>query len=266
MSKQKRYHKFSLGHFGSVQEYTVVFACFFAVSLALAGTASALDAVSVTRTGPNSVSAGGDVNVTIVVESNVNQLYGVVVEEQFAGQYVSSDGELVQERDPLYRPDFIRWEFNLPPGWRKELHYVVSPYQPGIMIMIPTAVYLENATGEYYVEPDYLEVDVTCNGNGRCETEEGEDYLTCPGDCTTGIRDDNCDLMEDERCDPDCEAGYDPDCGDSKEGEDLEVQPANLLLVFGAAAAIVLVVLMLLFFKRSKSAAGSVMPGAVRHS
>lgn len=216
MSAQKHYDErgFS-GRIGRTYDYTLAFACFFAVSLVLAWTAAGLGDVTVTRAGPSSVSAGEDVNVTIVVESNVNQLYSVVVEEQFTGEYVSSDGVLVQERDPLYRPDFIRWEFNLPPGWRKELHYVVSPYQPGMMILIPTSVYLENATGNYYMESDYLEVDVQCNSNGRCETAEGEDYLTCPDDCTTGIRDENCDLLGDGRCDPDCEAGYDPDCGPS---------------------------------------------------
>jgi hypothetical protein len=231
--------------------YGLLLSTAFTSFLLISGAASAygLEGITVTRTGPSSVPAGGDVNVTIVVESSVNDIFSVTVEEQLTGSFVSSDGELVQQREPLYRPDFIRWEFLLLHGERKELQYVTKAQFPGDMIFIPTAVYLENWSdlGHSFTEPDYLEVSVLCNANGMCEADEGEDYITCPDDCTTGIGDDNCDLVEDGRCDPDCEAGYDPDCstgaviGGDLQGSIILIAVAAALLVIAAISAFLVI-------------------------
>ncbi|MFW5852476.1 MAG: hypothetical protein ACOCUR_00425 [Nanoarchaeota archaeon] len=56
-----------------------------------------------------------------------------------------------------------------------------------------------------------------CNNNGICEPcSEGlcnniENHLTCPDDCSSGDKDNYCDLQRDGVCDPDC-VHYDFDC------------------------------------------------------
>ncbi len=45
-------------------------------------------------------------------------------------------------------------------------------------------------------------------GDGTCQ--EHESFEDCPEDCISGMRDDYCDMVEDDICDSDCE--LDPDC------------------------------------------------------
>ncbi|MEM0330913.1 MAG: PGF-CTERM sorting domain-containing protein [Archaeoglobaceae archaeon] len=52
-------------------------------------------------------------------------------------------------------------------------------------------------------------IKILCNANGVCE--KGESYANCPEDCETGIADDNCDGVKDDKVDPDCAPGFDPD-------------------------------------------------------
>jgi putative hemolysin len=49
----------------------------------------------------------------------------------------------------------------------------------------------------------------TC-GDNKCTLTES--YLTCPKDCSSGIKDRYCDKVKDDLCDPDCSYEEDPDC------------------------------------------------------
>lgn len=51
-----------------------------------------------------------------------------------------------------------------------------------------------------------------CNNNYICEAEIGENYGNCPRDCPSGLKDNYCDGVEDDRCDPDCLSFEDIDC------------------------------------------------------
>ncbi|MBN1502435.1 hypothetical protein JW930_02745 [Candidatus Woesearchaeota archaeon] len=50
--------------------------------------------------------------------------------------------------------------------------------------------------------------DYTC-GDMICE--KNENYLVCPQDCISGVKDNYCNNARDRVCDPDCYGG-DPDC------------------------------------------------------
>ncbi|MBN2251731.1 MAG: hypothetical protein JW724_06635 [Candidatus Altiarchaeota archaeon] len=84
---------------------------------------------------------------------------------------------------------------------------------------------------EYSMDVKVTYMSASGCGNGACE--EGESYLICPEDCTSGSADDYCDAMEDGVCDPDCERTVDPDCtcnadGSCEEGiEDYENCPQD---------------------------------------
>jgi hypothetical protein len=70
------------------------------------------------------------------------------------------------------------------------------------------------ARDEGVCDPDCAKgVDPDCEGecgNGVCNVNEN--HRSCPRDCPSGGRDDDCDEVEDERCDPDCMGEKDPDC------------------------------------------------------
>ncbi|MCD4666362.1 hypothetical protein K8R47_00970 [archaeon] len=65
-------------------------------------------------------------------------------------------------------------------------------------------------TGEIF-DIEELEFTVQCSSNGVCE--EGESYLTCSEDCSSGSADGICDFISDGVCDPDCLR--EPDCGNT---------------------------------------------------
>ena len=59
-----------------------------------------------------------------------------------------------------------------------------------------------------------LSVDVSkfnC-GNGLCELDYDENYITCSRDCPSGSADNYCDGIRDGICDPDCTIEGDTDC------------------------------------------------------
>jgi len=80
---------------------------------------------------------------------------------------------------------------------------------------------------------------VKTSGNGICEPEFGENYLTFPKDCPSGSRDGYCDKVPDGRCDPDCLTEEDPDCG---------AFPTHILLGIG----IVILILIFLYLRGRK--------------
>jgi len=62
------------------------------------------------------------------------------------------------------------------------------------------------------IEKTTTTAKVSCNRNDKCEKRLGENYNTCPQDCSSGGKDEYCDGIEDSICDPDCTEKEDPDC------------------------------------------------------
>ncbi len=224
---------------------------FMLIMILLIPIASADDGLLiVTKTSDDTVNYGRRLDVIITITSNSHEPLVVVVEEMLSGELISPKDALIETYEPLYRPPYMRWEFTLEPYEEKQIEYTVKPLYPGDFIIIPTDVY---AGGEYY-ESNYIDVVVHCKINGRCEVDDGEDYLTCPEDCTSGIEDGGCDLLEDGRCDPDCMEGYDPDCVTGSEGVDLLSQiSGNPMLIIIIVLLVAIVVVSLAIIKRKTS-------------
>lgn len=70
-----------------------------------------------------------------------------------------------------------------------------------------------------------------CNNDGECN--DGENYQTCPLDCSSGEADDYCDGVRDGKCDSDCYITQDLDCINQKR--------TLLFLVFVAGVLILLI-------------------------
>lgn len=96
-----------------------------------------------------------------------------------------------------------------------------------------------------------------CLINGLCEP--GENYLTCPKDCSSGSKDNYCDQILDGRCDPDCAKDVDIDCTcgnnvcDEKESattcpEDCKKEAPNLF-IYGIIAIVFVSLFILLLIK-----------------
>ncbi len=98
---------------------------------------------------------------------------------------------------------------------------------------------------------------ILCNGNGLCD--DGENFLSCPGDCPLQEEDNYCYPESDGICDPDCITGLDADCGAMPGDENGKgKEPFNWLAkeqgFFLSAIAITIVALAALavFFRKKK--------------
>lgn len=69
---------------------------------------------------------------------------------------------------------------------------------------------LENGTEIEVSELMGLILEEGICGDGSCVL--GENYLSCPVDCSSGSKDGYCDGIHDNRCDPDCAIENDNDC------------------------------------------------------
>ena len=65
-------------------------------------------------------------------------------------------------------------------------------------------------SGSFRVNTPEVHVKKEICGDGFCDITK-ENAFACPQDCPTGIKDDICDAIKDNRVDPDCKEGVDPD-------------------------------------------------------
>ncbi|MEM2919043.1 MAG: DUF333 domain-containing protein [Candidatus Altiarchaeota archaeon] len=96
-------------------------------------------------------------------------------------------------------------------------------------------------------DPDCrAELDPDCTtvrcGDKICNFEQGENFLNCREDCSSGSKDNYCDKIVDKICDPDCTNLEDPDC---KRTEPL---PIYLILVI-----LIISLLIIFLIKKIKS-------------
>ncbi|MEM2918206.1 MAG: hypothetical protein QXY62_01735 [Candidatus Altiarchaeota archaeon] len=74
-----------------------------------------------------------------------------------------------------------------------------------------------NGIADGICDPDCLrnlDEDCFCNHDGICEIKF-ENFLNCPNDCPSGLKDNYCDRVYDDICDPDCQKKEDIDCKDN---------------------------------------------------
>ena len=152
--------------------------------------------VQFTREIPATVYLGEEFRETIVISGHNS----TSIEER-----VPSGVDVMNPKDAVYKEDMAGLEAlfikqNIPGGEA----YLERSFIP-------------NALGRIHFQPILIsnqvipavDVRVECRSNGACGP--GENYQTCPADCSTGGSDGICDGIKDGRCDPDC-ISADHDC------------------------------------------------------
>ncbi|MFC2174755.1 hypothetical protein ACFLQ2_02685 [archaeon] len=172
----------------------------------------------VTQSAPATATTGEAITVDIVVENVGNEIVDVVL-EQMVGYTPLEPEPQDLGIEGFVTPLYYQWEFTLAPGdnskvfFRERLDHAYNSYVVGSAVAY--------VGGETY-ESNSIRIEISCNANGVCEFEEGEQAINCPQDCAGGSEDFLCLPVEDGVCDPDCAKtteGWDPDCTEEDSGE-----------------------------------------------
>ncbi|RLF61455.1 MAG: hypothetical protein DRN25_00240 [Thermoplasmata archaeon] len=149
---------------------------------------------------------GLNVSVEIEIKNDDVEKTFIVVEDCLPDADCTANKNLKYEDMDGFRKYYLRWKFNLSSGEVKTIHYSFIIQRPGEYILPPTKIYTKDGK----IEGEATKIVVKCNMNGVCEIPL-ENSLNCPQDCPTGIKDNICDAIKDNRVDPDCKEGVDPD-------------------------------------------------------
>jgi hypothetical protein len=167
----------------------------------------------VTKTAKHTIVIGEVLEVKIVITNLENYEIPVSVKEHITNaDPVDPPNFYEREKCPYtfcIEPDYYMWNVTLPSNSTYTITYKIKPLSFGNFVIPPTEV--KTLSGETFYS-DSLAIIVQCKSNGKCESNLGENYFTCPEDCPSGSADNVCDLIKDGKCDPDCEPGTDPDC------------------------------------------------------
>lgn len=214
--------------------------------------------VSVTKTVANQVKFGDNLSVTITVSNNGNSHLTAKIIETVAGATAIQPQLVISQTTPgliAALPPHFEWSVDLPSGSVQSVSYIIKPNKVGTYLISPTTVWLSNGLT---VLSNSASVNVTCNSNGICEPNFGENYLTCPSDCQPWAKDGICNPARDGHCDPDCAPGIDLDCLKQQEANTTihSVLPStkvgednNWLLL---ALILIVVIIALIFLFRNK--------------
>jgi len=124
---------------------------------------------------------------------------------------------------------YYEWKIKLSANKETTLAYWLVPKKLGSYIISPAKISVDAKS--LYIKSG--NITVRCRPDEKCDLNAGENYLTCPEDCQTGLADGICDFTQDGRCDPDCKKGADSDC--QKE------HPKNIYYYLAVGALAVLV-------------------------
>lgn len=160
------------------------------------------------RTTPDSAFLGQKIWVTI----NLKNKSGVSQSVDLTERLGEADFDQTQAKSTAtdYGDEFwyYHWQIRLPAKESTTLSYWLIPKSLGTYIISPARIGIEKEV--FYGRSRNIKVN--CQPDGKCDLRGGENYLTCPADCQTGVEDGICDFTHDNRCDPNCEEGADLDC------------------------------------------------------
>ncbi|MEA1924487.1 MAG: thrombospondin type 3 repeat-containing protein [Candidatus Altiarchaeota archaeon] len=168
----------------------------------------------------------GKATTVILRVTNVNQeAVNVTLHQYISGGQV--DEPLKRVRTPAgvdaVSPPYIEYNVGLGGGESKEFKYHLQPNMVGDLFHPFCDV--QTAKGSFTIPTQMSEV--ACVPDGSCDVSYGENYLTCPSDCSTGSEDNMCDGITDGVCDPDCISSADGDCRIASMNGNIEVEPGS---------------------------------------
>ncbi len=164
--------------------------------------------VAIYRIAPAQAPLGQKIWVTFILENGANAKKDIGIVER-VGDADFDKTEATSIETPYGEVFwYYEWKIELPAKGNTTISYWLIPKTVGTYVISPARVDVDG-------DVSYLEarsIEIKCVADGKCDSEAGENYLTCPEDCTTGRADGICDYAADGRCDPDCEPAADPDC------------------------------------------------------
>jgi len=174
-------------------------------------TSEAGTGVVVEKTAPQEIVKGDILPVTISITNELSYRVKVIIKERFGGAEAVDMGDLKRNipEEITSAPPYYEGVLTIDANSERDITYKIKPLYFGRFKIPATTVYTSIGT----IRSNSLTVLVKCNQNGICETDEDENAITCPEDCSPRKRDDLCNPLSDGICDPDCKAGEDPDCG-----------------------------------------------------
>lgn len=209
------------------------FLSLFLPSLTWAKTETAREEVGdlvLQRTIPDSAPLGQKIWVTI----NLENKSGVTKSVDLIERLGEADFDQTQAKSTAtdYGNEFwyYHWQIKLPAKESTTLSYWLVPKSLGTYTISPARV----GIGEEVFYSQSRNIKINCQPDEKCDSKGGENYLTCPADCQTGVEDGICDFTHDNRCDPNCEEGADLDC----QAKPARVPPkqTKILILAGAVA------------------------------
>jgi len=164
--------------------------------------------VAIYRIAPGQAPLGQKIWVTFILENGANAKKNIGIVER-VGDADFDKTEAISIETPYGEVFwYYEWKIELPPKGNTTVSYWLVPKTVGTYVISPARVDVDGNIS--YLQARSIEI--RCLADGKCDTEAGENYLTCPEDCTSGRADGICDYAADGRCDPDCEPAADPDC------------------------------------------------------
>jgi len=197
------------------------------------------------RTAPESAFLGQKIWITVNLENkgsrktniNFTERLGNADFDKSQAKYIGTD----------YKEKFwyYQWTIKLPAKEKTTLAYWLVPEKLGSYVISPAIISLDGTS----FNSKSWKITVECRTDKKCNFDAGENYLTCPGDCQTGLADGICDSTQDERCDPDCEKEADIDC----QGKPQKIKRQKIIYYYiagGVLGILALVIIGLIIRKR----------------
>ncbi len=167
--------------------------------------------IKLTRSLPLNVSVGANLYEEIEITSTENIELSFIERVPPSLKVIEPGIENLRLEPTLYGYEtFINYNITLTANKPYSLRHIFKARIVGFTYL--PSIQVETDSG--YFEFEAKQIFISCNLDGDCDREFGENYIYCPDDCSTGIEDSICDGARDGICDPDC-IEYDSDCGSS---------------------------------------------------